>query len=55
LGHLLDAYPLRLVASHQIDADPFATHHFRLDEILNAYDVFAAAADTGAIKVVLTR
>jgi alcohol dehydrogenase len=46
---------LRLVASHQIDAGAFGTHHFQLQEMIVAYDVFARAADTGAIKVVLTR
>jgi alcohol dehydrogenase len=46
---------LRLVASHQIDDGQFGTHHFRLDEMIQAYDVFARAADTGAVKVVLTR
>ncbi len=31
------------------------THHFTLDEMVDAYDVFGRAADTGALKVVLTR
>jgi alcohol dehydrogenase len=46
---------LRLVASHQIDASRFATHHFGLQDMLQAYDTYERAADTGAIKVVLTR
>jgi alcohol dehydrogenase len=46
---------LRLVESRQIDAGRFASHHFALDEMTAAYDVFGHAADTGAIKVVLTR
>ena len=46
---------LRLVASRQIDAGEFGTHHFRLQEMIEAYDVFGGAADTGAVKVVLTR
>ena len=33
----------------------FVTHHFTLDQFEEAYDVFARAADTGALKVVLTR
>jgi alcohol dehydrogenase len=33
----------------------FVTHHFHLDQFIEAYDVFARAADTGALKVVLTR
>ena len=32
----------------------FATHHFQL-EVMEAYEVFADAAETGALKVVLTR
>jgi alcohol dehydrogenase len=46
---------MRLVTSGQIDAKRFITHHFGLDECEQAYDVFAHAADTNALKVVLTR
>jgi alcohol dehydrogenase len=46
---------MRLVTSGQIDAKRFITHHFGLDEFEAAYDVFAGAADTGALKVVLSR
>lgn len=56
---LVDTYStptlLRLVASHQVDADRFISHHFPLGLMIEAYDVFARAADTGALKVVLTR
>ena len=56
---LVDTYTtptlLRLVTSHQVDADRFVTHHFTLDQFEEAYDVFSRAADTGALKVVLTR
>ncbi len=56
---LVDAYStatlLRLVTSHQLDASKFITHHFGLNEFDQAYDVFGRAADTGALKVVLTR
>ena len=56
---LVDTYTtptlLRLVTSNQIDATRFVTHHFTLDQFEEAYDVFARAADTGALKVVLTR
>lgn len=56
---LVDTYStptlLKLVTSRQIDATPYATHHFALDDIISAYDVYARAAETGAIKVVLTR
>ena len=46
---------LRLLTSHQINAARFATHHFPLHDMMEAYDVFARAADTGAVKVVLSR
>jgi alcohol dehydrogenase len=46
---------LRLMTSQQLDADRFVTHHFTLDQFEEAYDVFGRAADTGALKVVLTR
>ena len=46
---------LRLVRSEQLDASKFVTHHFELDDFENAYDVFGRAADTGALKVVLSR
>ncbi len=56
---LVDAYStptlLRLLASHHIDAGRFVTHHFALGEFDQAYDVFARAAETGALKVVLSR
>jgi alcohol dehydrogenase len=46
---------LRLLAGQQLDATRFATHHFTLDQFMDAYDVFARAGETGALKVVLTR
>jgi alcohol dehydrogenase len=56
---LVDTYStptlLKLVGTHQIEAARFATHHFSLDQMLEAYDVFGRAADTGALKVVLSR
>jgi alcohol dehydrogenase len=45
---------LRLIESHQINAAQFVTHRFALDDILAAYDTFGRAADTGAIKVMMT-
>ena len=44
-----------LLTNGQIDARRFITHHFGLDEFEEAYDVFARAADTRALKVVRTR
>ncbi len=56
---LVDTYStptlLRLVASHQVDARRFVSHHFGLHDMMAAYDVFERAADTGAVKVVITR
>jgi alcohol dehydrogenase len=46
---------LRLVTSGQLDAARFVTHHFTLDEMTDAYDVFGDAAGTGALKVVIAR
>jgi alcohol dehydrogenase len=55
---LVDTYStptlLRLATSHQVDTVRFVTHHFVLDEFVEAYDVFARPAETGALKVVLT-
>jgi alcohol dehydrogenase len=44
---------LELIATGRLDATPFATHRFPLGETMAAYDTFAAAADTRALKVVL--
>lgn len=56
---LVDTYStptlLRLVASGQIDASLLVTHHFALGDAMEAYDVFARAADTAALKVILSR
>jgi len=56
---LVDTYStptlLKLVSSHQIETQRFVTHHFALDDFIEAYDTFARAGETGALKVVLTR
>jgi len=56
---LVDTYSTptlsRLIATHQIDAARFATHHFALDAMMEAYEVFANASQTGALKVVIER
>ncbi len=44
---------LKLIAEGRLDATPFATHRFPLGETMKAYDTFAAAAETNALKVVL--
>ena len=44
---------LKLIEGGRLDPTVLATHHFPLDETEQAYDVFAAAAETHALKVVL--
>ena len=44
---------LRLVAEGRLDPTPFGTHRFELDEMTEAYDTFADAVSTNALKVVL--
>jgi alcohol dehydrogenase len=44
---------LQLIEDGRLDATPFATHQFGLDQTLEAYDTFAAAGETNALKVVL--
>ncbi len=46
---------LKLVAQHKLAAEKFATHHFKLQEMLEAYDTFGRAAETKALKVVIRR
>lgn len=46
---------LRLLAHHQLDVSSLVTHTFDLDQMVEGYDVFSRAADTGALKVVMTR
>ena len=45
---------LRLIEERRLDPTPFATHRFPLSQTEEAYDIFAAAAETHALKVVLT-
>ena len=55
---LVDAYStptlMQLVTARKIDAARFVSHHFKLNEMTEAYDTFQNAADTGAVKVVMT-
>lgn len=44
---------LTMVASTKLDVSPFVSHTFALDDIIDAYDVFARAAETNALKIVL--
>ena len=44
---------LKTVQSKRIDPTQLITHHFKLDQIMQAYDVFSRAADTKALKVII--
>jgi alcohol dehydrogenase len=44
---------MKLVASGRLDPTVFATHHVSLQDTMSAYDTFADAANTGALKMVL--
>jgi alcohol dehydrogenase len=44
---------LRLIVSGRVDPSLFATHRFALDDAMAAYDTFADAPNSGALKVVL--
>lgn len=46
---------LKLVAQHKLAAEKFATHHFGFDQFLEAYDTFADAANSKALKVIIKR
>jgi alcohol dehydrogenase len=45
---------LKLIQERRLDPSLFATHRFSLQDTEDAYDVFADAAETNALKVVLT-
>ncbi|MEU0398426.1 zinc-dependent alcohol dehydrogenase family protein [Streptomyces sp. NPDC006208] len=44
---------LRMLAAGRLPSTELVTHRFELGQMEEAYDVFARAADTGALKVVL--
>ena len=46
---------LKLVEQAKLPAEKFATHHFALDQMIEAYDTFGRAAETKALKVVIRR
>ena len=46
---------LKLVAQDKLPVDAFVTHRFRLDDMMAAYDTFGDAANTKALKVVISR
>ena len=45
---------LKTVSAGTLAAGRLVTHHFSLDQILDAYDTFGRAADTAALKVLIT-
>jgi len=55
---LVDTYStptlLRMLGEGQLDVGRMVTHRFGPDDILEAYDVFAKPAQSGALKVVLS-
>lgn len=44
---------LNILQSRKIDPRPLITHRFKLDRILDAYEAFANAANTWALKVII--
>jgi len=44
---------LKTVQAHRIDPKQLITHRFKLDQIIDAYDTFGAAAKTNALKVLI--
>jgi alcohol dehydrogenase len=44
---------LNILRSHKIDPKLLITHRFKLDRILDAYETFAHAANTRALKVII--
>lgn len=44
---------MKTVQSKKIDPTRLITHHYKLDQILDAYDTFGRAAETGALKVII--
>ena len=45
---------LKTVQSRKLDPGQLITHHFALGDILAAYDTFSRAADTRALKVIIS-
>jgi alcohol dehydrogenase len=56
---LVDTYStpklLNMLVAGQLDTSHMVTHRFPLEDIMEAYDAFARPAQTGALKVVLSR
>ena len=46
---------LKLVEQQTLPVDKFVTHRFAFDEVMSAYETFGNAAETGALKVLISR
>ncbi|MEV4157771.1 zinc-dependent alcohol dehydrogenase family protein [Nocardia salmonicida] len=46
---------IELIRSGHLDPTPMITHRFEMGEFADAYDTFARAAETGALKVTVTQ
>jgi len=44
---------LNVLQSKKLDAKQLITHHFKFDNVLKAYETFAQAADSHALKVII--
>ncbi|MBK7615681.1 MAG: zinc-dependent alcohol dehydrogenase family protein [Burkholderiales bacterium] len=44
---------LKTLCAHRIDPKQLITHRFRFDQILKAYETFASATETHALKVII--
>lgn len=44
---------MKIVAAHRLDPKTLISHRFRFDQILEAYETFSNAAQTGALKVLI--
>jgi alcohol dehydrogenase len=45
---------INAVVDHKLDPLQLITHRFPMEQVMNAYDTFARAADTKALKVIIT-
>ncbi len=46
---------LKLVVQGKLTPEKFVTHRFTFDQIMEAYETFSHAAETKALKVIITR
>ena len=43
------------IAAGKLDVKPIGTHQFKLNQMMEAYDVFSAAAKNNALKMIISR